>query len=198
LNDWIKRGLDIVGALIGLAIFSPAMIVIAILIRSTLGKPVLFRQVRPGLHGRPFTMWKFRTMRIACDADGNPLSDGGRLTRLGQFLREWSLDELPQFWHLLCGQMSLVGPRPLLPEYLPRYTASQARRHEVKPGLTGWSQVQGRNEPSWERRLELDVWYVDHRSFWLDMKILFLTIGVVLRRQGVSQSGHSTVEPFRG
>jgi lipopolysaccharide/colanic/teichoic acid biosynthesis glycosyltransferase len=198
LNDWIKRGLDIVGALIGLAIFSPAMIVIAILIRSTLGKPVLFRQVRPGLHGRPFTMWKFRTMRIACDADGNPLSDGGRLTRLGQFLREWSLDELPQFWHLLCGQMSLVGPRPLLPEYLPRYTASQARRHEVKPGLTGWSQVQGRNEPSWERRLELDVWYVDHRSFWLDMKILFLTIGVVLRRQGVSQPGHSTVEPFRG
>lgn len=198
MNDWIKRGLDIVGALIGLAIFSPAMIVIAILIRSTLGKPVLFRQVRPGLHGRPFTMWKFRTMRIACDADGNPLSDGGRLTRLGQFLREWSLDELPQFWHLLCGQMSLVGPRPLLPEYLPRYTASQARRHEVKPGLTGWSQVQGRNEPSWERRLELDVWYVDHRSFWLDMKILFLTIGVVLRRQGVSQPGHSTVEPFRG
>jgi sugar transferase EpsL len=198
LSDWIKRGRDIVGALIGLAIFSPAMIVIAILIRLTLGKPVLFRQVRPGLHGRPFTMWKFRTMRIAFDADGNALSDAGRLTRLGQFLREWSLDELPQLWHLLCGQMSLVGPRPLLLEYLPRYTASQARRHDVKPGLTGWSQVQGRNEPSWERRLELDVWYVDHRSFWLDMKILFLTIGVVLRRQGVTQPGHTTVEPFRG
>ena len=198
MSDQIKRGLDIIGALIGLAIFSPAMIVIAILIRLTLGKPVLFRQVRPGLHGRPFTMWKFRTMCIAFDADGNPLSDAGRLTRLGQFLREWSLDELPQLWHLLCGQMSLVGPRPLLPEYLPRYTASQARRHDVKPGLTGWSQVQGRNEPSWERRLELDVWYVDHRSFWLDMKILFLTIGVVLRRQGVSQPGQTTVEPFRG
>lgn len=194
----ILRLRDIVGALAGLVLLAPLLAAIALGIRLTLGGPVLFRQVRPGLHGRPFGLVKFRTMRDALDASGAPLPDEQRLTRFGRLLRATSLDELPELWNVLTGDMSLVGPRPLLMEYLPLYTPRQARRHEVKPGLTGWAQVSGRNAIGWDEKFALDVWYVDHRSHWLDLKILALTLIKVLRAEGISQKGHATMEKFGG
>jgi lipopolysaccharide/colanic/teichoic acid biosynthesis glycosyltransferase len=167
-------------------------------VRLRLGAPVFFRQQRPGLHGRPFTILKFRTMRDAVDAGGSPLPDAERLTRLGKFLRSTSLDELPELLNVLGGDMSLVGPRPLLMQYLERYTPEQARRHEVRPGITGWAQVNGRNAITWERKFELDVWYVDHRSFLLDLRILARTLAGVVRREGITQPGSATAEEFRG
>ena len=194
----ILRLRDIVGALAGLVLLAPLLAAIALGIRFTLGGPVLFRQVRPGLHGRPFGLVKFRTMRDALDASGAPLPDEQRLTRFGRFLRTTSLDELPELWNVLIGDMSLVGPRPLLMEYLPLYSPRQARRHEVKPGITGWAQVSGRNALGWDEKFALDVWYVDHRSHWLDLKILALTVIKVLRAEGISQKGHATMEKFGG
>jgi len=168
------------------------------LIHLLMGRPALFRQTRIGRGGKPFTFFKFRTMTDARDARGELLPDARRLTRLGRFLRATSLDELPQLWNVLRGDMSLVGPRPLLPQYLPRYDSRQRRRHEVKPGITGWAQINGRNALSWEEKFDLDVWYVDHQSFRLDMKILWLTLLKVLRRDGISQSGHATMPEFMG
>ncbi|MFP4150239.1 MAG: sugar transferase [Nitriliruptoraceae bacterium] len=193
-----KRVLDIVGAAVGGVLLAPLTAVIALLVRWRLGPPVLFRQLRPGLHGEPFELIKFRTMTDERGPDGRPLPDAERLPRFGRVLRSTSLDELPELWNVLKGDMSLVGPRPLLLEYLPRYSPRQARRHEVRPGLTGWAQVNGRNARSWEERLELDVWYVEHRSLWLDLRILARTLLAVLRRDGVAAEGQATVERFRG
>jgi lipopolysaccharide/colanic/teichoic acid biosynthesis glycosyltransferase len=193
-----KRALDILGAAVGLILFSPVLIVIALIIRREMGSPVLFRQTRPGLHGKPFQMIKFRTMRDVIDADGSPLADSERLTKLGRFLRSSSLDELPELWNVLKGEMSLVGPRPLLMEYLPLYSPEQARRHEVRPGVTGWAQVNGRNAISWDEKFALDVWYVDNRSLWLDMKIIWLTIRKVIKRDGISAAGEATMSKFTG
>jgi sugar transferase EpsL len=167
------------------------------MVRLILGKPVFFRQQRPGLHGRPFTMYKFRTMTEARDAHGNLLPDGERLTRFGRLLRSASLDELPELFNVLKGDMSLVGPRPLLMQYLDRYTPGQARRHKVKPGLTGWSQVNGRNAISWEEKFRLDVWYVDNWSIWLDIKIILITVWMIIRREGINQPGQPTMEEFK-
>jgi sugar transferase EpsL len=183
---------------IGLVILSPLMLVFAGLIRVRMGKPVLFRQLRIGHREKVFTFLKFRTMTDVRDQTGQLLADEQRLTALGRFLRSSSLDELPQLWNVLKGDMSLVGPRPLLPEYLPRYTAFQRRRHEVRPGITGWVQVNGRNSLTWEQKFELDVWYVDHRSLWLDARILWMTVLQVLRREGISQAGHATMPEFMG
>ncbi len=194
----LKRVMDITGAVLGLVLLSPVMLVVAVAIRLTMGSPVLFRQVRPGLHGKPFTMYKFRTMLDLWDDQGNLLPDGLRLTGLGRFLRKTSLDELPELVNVLKGEMSLVGPRPLLMEYLERYSPEQARRHEVKPGITGWAQVNGRNALTWDEKYALDVWYVDHWSFWLDIKILFRTVWRVLRREGISFEGHATMPEFKG
>ncbi len=191
-----KRAVDLLLASLAIAILSPLVLAVAVLVRILLGRPVLFRQRRPGLHGVPFTCLKFRTMEEAGDFAGNLLPDADRLTRLGSFLRRTSLDELPEFWNVLKGDMSLVGPRPLLPEYLPRYNAHQRRRHEVKPGITGWAQVNGRNALTWEQKFELDVWYVDHKSLPLDLKILWLTLLSVLRRQGIHHGGHATMPEF--
>jgi sugar transferase EpsL len=188
----MKRTFDVVGAVIGLVIGAPFMIVIALAVRLTIGGPVLFRQERIGLGSRRFVLLKFRTMR-----DG-PEEDRERLTRLGMLLRRTSLDELPELWNVLVGEMSLVGPRPLLVEYLPLYSDEQARRHRVRPGVTGWAQVNGRNSISWDQKLAYDVWYVDHRSAWLDLRILALSIVRVLSAQGISQDGHATAEKFRG
>jgi sugar transferase EpsL len=174
------------------------MLATATVVRLSLGSPVLFRQRRPGYLGEPFTLYKFRTMREALDSAGEHLRDDARLSRTGKLLRSLSLDELPTLWNVLRGDMSLVGPRPLLMEYLPLYTREQARRHEVRPGITGWAQVNGRNAVPWERKFELDVWYVDNTNFWLDLKILLLTGAAVFRREGISQEGHATVEFFRG
>ncbi len=193
-----KRLFDLVVSAIALIVTLPLLAALALLVRWKLGRPILFRQQRPGLHGRPFTIYKFRTMNDARDADGNLLPDAQRLTPFSHFLRSTSLDELPELWNVLRGEMSLVGPRPLLMQYLDRYTPEQARRHEVKPGLTGWAQVNGRNAISWEQRFAFDVWYVDHLSFWLDVKILLLTFGAVLSRRGISQPGHATIEEFMG
>lgn len=193
-----KRLFDVSAAAAGLVVLSPAIALTALAIRLRMGSPVLFRQLRPGLGGRPFELLKFRTMRDALDAQGRPLPDAKRLTPLGTFLRASSLDELPQLWNVLRGDMSLVGPRPLLMEYLPLFTPEQARRHEVRPGITGWAQVNGRNAVSWERKFELDVWYVDNRSFVLDLRILGLTLLRAFRREGISQPGHATAERFRG
>ncbi len=168
------------------------------LVRCKLGSPVLFRQVRPGLHGRPFRMVKFRTMTDERGADGELLPDAQRLTSFGRFLRATSLDELPELWNVLRGEMSLVGPRPLLMEYLPLYSPEQARRHEVRPGITGWAQVNGRNALSWEERFKLDIWYVDHRSLWLDLRILWLTVRKVIVREGISAQGEATMPRFMG
>lgn len=194
----VKRGMDAGAALAGLVLAAPVLLGVAVLVRLRLGGPVLFAQTRPGLGGRPFTLYKFRTMRDAVDAAGEPLPDHERLTGFGRMLRRSSLDELPQLWNVLRGDMSLVGPRPLLPEYLPLYTPEQRRRHEVRPGLTGWVQVNGRNALGWDERFRLDVWYVDHRSLALDLRILALTVKKVLLREGISQAGHATTERFRG
>ena len=174
------------------------MILIAWMVYFRLGSPIIFRQTRPGLRGEPFQMFKFRTMKNSCDSKGKLLPDDARLTNFGRFLRSTSLDELPELWNVLKGEMSLVGPRPLLMDYLPLYSPEQARRHEVKPGITGWAQVNGRNAISWEEKFELDVWYVDHQSFWLDLKILFLTVKNVIARHGISADGEATVEYFKG
>lgn len=194
----IKRALDILGAAIGLIVFSPILLVVALMIRREMGSPVLFRQTRSGLHGKPFQMVKFRTMRNATDAEGKPLPDAERLTKLGQFLRSSSLDELPELWNVLKGEMSLVGPRPLLMEYLPLYSKEQARRHEVRPGVSGWAQVNGRNAISWDEKFALDVWYVDNRSFLLDLKVIWLTIRKVIKRDGISAAGDATMPKFTG
>lgn len=194
----MKRLFDIGVALLALALLAPIMATVALLVRWRLGSPVLFRQTRPGRHGRPFEMVKFRTMRDAFDRDGTPLPDAARLTTLGKRLRATSLDELPELWNVLKGDMSLVGPRPLLMEYLPLYTPRQARRHEVRPGVTGWAQVNGRNALSWEQKFELDVWYVDNRSLWLDLRILLLTVRKVLVREGIAHDGDVAMPRFRG
>ncbi len=194
----LKRLVDILGAISGILIFGPLMIYLAWRVRRELGDPVLFRQTRAGLHGKPFAIYKFRTMSEERDAEGNLLPDEKRITRFGLFLREHSLDELPEFFNVLKGEMSLVGPRPLLMEYLERYTPEQARRHEVKPGITGWAQVNGRNALSWEEKFKLDVWYVDNWSIWLDLRILWLTIFKVIKREGISAPGHATMPQFMG
>lgn len=194
----MKRLFDIVACLAALILFTPVMLMVAWQIRNKLGAPVLFRQIRPGLDGKPFEMVKFRTMRNAIDEEGNSLPDVERMVPFGNFLRSSSLDELPELWNVLRGDMSLVGPRPLLMEYLPLYSPEQYRRHEVRPGVTGWAQINGRNALSWEEKFKLDVWYVDHRSFWLDLKILFLTIKKVLRRDGISAEGEATMAKFTG
>lgn len=193
-----KRLIDLVVSAVALIVLAPVLVLVAVLVRVTLGAPVLFRQQRPGLHGQPFTLYKFRTMTDARDAQGRLLPDAQRLTRFGRFLRSTSLDELPELFNVLKGEMSLVGPRPLLMEYLERYTPEQMRRHAVRPGITGWAQINGRNALSWEQKFALDVWYVDHRSFWLDMKILALTLWKIIKREGISQPGQATMEEFRG
>jgi lipopolysaccharide/colanic/teichoic acid biosynthesis glycosyltransferase len=197
-QQMVKRALDIVVAAVVLVVTTPLLVAIAALVRTTLGAPILFRQTRPGLRGRPFVLYKFRTMRSVMDANGEPLADAMRLTSVGSFLRATSLDELPELWNVLKGDMSLVGPRPLLMEYIPLYSAAQSRRHDVRPGITGWAQVNGRNAQSWDERLALDIWYVDNHSLALDLRILLRTIAVVLTRHGVSQPGHATMERFRG
>ena len=193
-----KRLLDIIGAGTALACTAPVLAGVAVLVRLRLGRPVLFCQTRPGLHGRPFTIYKFRTMRDTRDADGNLLPDQERLTPLGKLLRATSLDELPELFNVLEGTMSLVGPRPLLMEYLDRYTPAQARRHEVKPGITGWAQVNGRNALTWEEKFAHDCWYVDHQSQWLDLRILARTVALVLRRRGIGHRGGDTMPVFMG
>lgn len=195
---FFKRCIDRVGAAVGLLCLAPVMSLTALLIWATMGSPIFFRQVRPGRGGRTFRILKFRTMLDSRDADGNEFPDEQRLTRVGRFLRALSLDEIPQLWNVLCGDMSLVGPRPLLVEYLPRYSAEQARRHEVLPGITGWAQVNGRNALDWDERFRLDVWYVDHWSLALDVKILALTLLRVVQRQGVSFAGDATLFKFLG
>lgn len=193
-----KRLFDLSVAVVAIFFLWPVLLVIAILVRVRLGAPVFFRQVRPGLHGKSFEMVKFRTMLDARDAQGNLLPDAERMTRLGRFLRSSSLDELPELWNVLKGEMSLVGPRPLLMEYLPLYSDEQRRRHEVRPGITGWAQVNGRNALSWDEKFKLDVWYVDNQSFWLDVKIIFLTVKKVLVRDGISAEGEATMSKFTG
>ena len=194
----LKRLLDVTAAGLGLLLLGPIIVVVALLVRLCMGSPVLFRHVRPGHKGRPFELLKFRTMREAPAAPLDPAADAARITRLGKFLRRASLDELPQLWNVLRGDMSLVGPRPLLPEYLPLYSVQQARRHEVKPGITGWAQVNGRNALSWDEKFRLDVWYVENQNLWLDLKILLLTVRKVLVKEGIDQGERVTMEPFQG
>lgn len=194
----MKRWFDLLFGLLSLSLLWPVFLILALLVRWQLGKPVFFRQVRPGLNGRPFEMVKFRTMRHDIDVNGQELSDELRLTKLGSILRATSLDELPELWNVLKGEMSLVGPRPLLMEYLPLYSNEQVRRHEVLPGITGWAQVNGRNAISWEEKFKLDVWYVDNRSMWLDIKILMLTAKKVLMSDGISAKGEVTMPKFTG
>ncbi|MDP3846178.1 MAG: sugar transferase [Pseudomonas sp.] len=194
----IKRLFDIFASACGLLLLSPVIAIVAWQIRCKLGSPVLFRQVRPGLNGKPFEMIKFRTMRDALDAKGNLLPDSERMTPFGSFLRSSSLDELPELWNVLKGDMSLVGPRPLLIEYLPLYSAEQYRRHEVRPGVTGWAQINGRNALGWDEKFKLDVWYVENRSLWLDFKIILLTIKKVVMRDDISAEGEATMTKFTG
>ena len=194
----LKRVMDISIASLLLVLLSLPMVVVAIFVRKTMGSPVLFRQMRPGLEGKPFELMKFSTMTVATDDRGNPLPDEQRLTAAGAWLRRLSLDELPQLFNVLRGDMSFVGPRPLLMEYLPLYSPEQARRHTVRPGITGWAQVNGRNALSWEERFRLDVWYVEHQSLWLDLKILGLTLLRVLRAQGINEPGAATMSKFTG
>ena len=193
-----KRLFDIGVAGLGLVVLFPVIFTLAVCVLIFVGKPVIFSQVRPGLDARPFTIRKFCTMKPMLSENGEVLSDEQRMTRFGKFLRACSFDELPELINVLTGDMSLVGPRPLLMEYLPLYTPQQARRHEVRPGITGWAQVKGRNQLSWEERLELDVWYVDNRSFWLDLNIILLTIVKVLKREGISHPGEATMPKFTG
>ncbi|EHN63231.1 sugar transferase [Comamonas testosteroni] len=194
----MKRIFDFSFALLGLIILALPFFILVAVIRRKLGSPVFFRQLRPGLHGKPFEMVKLRTMTDERGPDGQLLPDAARLTSFGRFLRSTSLDELPELWNVLKGDMSLVGPRPLLMEYMPLYTPEQARRHEARPGVTGWAQVNGRNAISWEEKFELDVWYVDHQSLWLDIKILWLTVKKVLVRDGISAAGEATMSKFTG
>lgn len=194
----MKRLFDMSVAVLALLLLSPLLLAVALAVRARLGTPVLFRQVRPGLGGRPFTLLKFRTMRQANGPDGSPLPDSDRLTPLGRFLRSWSLDELPELWNVVRGDMSLVGPRPLLMEYLPLYSADQARRHEVRPGITGWAQVHGRNALSWDDKFALDLWYVDHQGALLDLRILALTFRNVLARDGIHAKDSATMPRFTG
>jgi len=197
-SAWGKRGFDLLLTISALPVIMFLMAAITLSVRLKLGSPVLFRQQRPGRHGKIFTIYKFRTMTNMRDAKGTLLPDAERLTFFGRFLRSTSLDELPELFNVLKGDMSLVGPRPLLMQYLDRYTPEQARRHEVKPGITGWAQVNGRNAITWEDKFKLDVWYVDHQSFWLDLKIIAITVWKILRREGISQSGQATAEEFKG
>ena len=196
--NWLKRTIDIIAAIVGLIVLAPILIVVAAAVRFSIGAPVLFRQTRPGLGGKPFVMFKFRTMAYATFGDNQDRSDKERLTRLGRFLRATSLDELPELWNVLRGQMSLVGPRPLLEKYLELYTPFQARRHEVKPGITGWAQINGRNAITWEERFELDVWYVDNWSIALDIRILLATAGRVALPKGISADSHPTMPDYSG
>jgi len=198
LGKAMKRFVDITGSILGLVLLSPVLLIVWVMVRRDMGSPVLFRQTRPGFNGRPFQMVKFRTMRDATDSSGNSLPDSERLTNFGRFLRSSSLDELPELWNVLRGDMSLVGPRPLLMEYLSLYSPKQARRHEVRPGVTGWAQINGRNSVSWDEKFELDVWYVDNRNFRLDIKIIWLTIRKVFKRDGISAAGEATMPKFKG
>jgi len=194
----MKRLLDFMVASTALAMLSPLLLLLWAVVRTGLGSPCLFTQVRSGLHGRPFRMYKFRSMTDACDERGNLLPDRERLTPVGRLLPSTSLDELPELWNVVKGDMSLVGPRPLLMDYLPLYTAAQARRHEVRPGITGWAQVNGRNDISWEEKFTLDVWYVQNQSLWLDLRIISKTIVSVVSRQGVTQAGEATMSRYTG
>ncbi|WP_255433185.1 sugar transferase [Alcanivorax sp. 24] len=194
----VKRTFDFLASAAGLLVLSPVLLVLAIMVRSKLGSPILFTQERPGLDGKPFKMMKFRTMTDERDEEGDLLPDEARLTRFGAFLRSTSLDELPELINVIKGDMSLVGPRPLLMEYLPLYSERQYRRHEVRPGITGWAQINGRNALSWDEKFELDVWYVENRSLWLDIKILFLTVLKVVKRDGISHGGEATMPKFTG
>jgi len=193
-----KRLFDLLASALALIVLSPVLVLTALLVRIQLGGPILFRQQRPGYQGRPFHIFKFRTMIDRFAPDGSLLPDSERLTRFGRVLRSTSLDELPELFNILRGEMSVVGPRPLLMEYLPLYSAEQARRHDMPPGLTGWAQVNGRNALSWQDKFRLDVWYVDHWSFWLDLKIIFLTLVKVFKREGITQEGQATAEKFTG
>ncbi|HEB65930.1 MAG TPA: sugar transferase [Chloroflexi bacterium] len=193
-----KRVFDLLLTTVGLVVLSPVMLALALLVWIFHGRPVLFRQTRPGYRGVPFALYKFRSMTDARDPQGSLLPDEQRLTRFGRFLRASSLDELPELFNVLLGEMSLVGPRPLLMQYLERYSAEQMRRHEVLPGITGWAQINGRNALTWQEKFRLDVWYVDHRSLWLDLKILAITLWKVLKREGIDQAGHISAEEFRG
>lgn len=194
----MKRLVDLILAALALLVLSVPLLILIWMVRSRLGSPVFFRQTRPGLHGKPFEMVKFRTMTDATGADGQLLPDSERLTSFGRFLRATSLDELPELWNVVKGDMSLVGPRPLLMEYLPLYSPEQARRHDVRPGVTGWAQVNGRNALSWDEKFALDVWYVDHQSLWLDIRILWLTVRKVLIREGISAADNATMPKFTG
>lgn len=194
----MKRLIDIMVALLALLVLLPPLILLACLVAFKIGRPIFFSQIRPGLYGKPFCMIKFRTMNNELDSDGHLLPDAQRLSSFGRFLRASSLDELPELWNVIKGDMSLVGPRPLLMEYLPLYTEEQARRHEVRPGITGWAQVNGRNAISWEEKFKLDVWYVENQSFFLDVKILALTILKVIKRDGISAQGEVTMTKFTG
>ncbi|AOE84533.1 sugar transferase [Pseudomonas sp. TCU-HL1] len=194
----IKRAFDVFCSAVGLLLLFPLLLLLFVAVRRYLGAPALFRQVRPGMDGRPFEMIKFRTMLDSTDEAGKPLPDAQRMTPFGRFLRATSLDELPELWNVLKGDMSLVGPRPLLMEYLPLYSPEQARRHQVRPGVTGWAQINGRNALSWDDKFELDVWYVDNRSLWLDIRILFLTVRKVFVREGISGEGEVTMSKFTG
>ncbi|WP_410984890.1 sugar transferase [Bacillus cereus] len=194
----MKRLFDLFVSLSLSVLFSFLIIIVAVLVRFKLGSPILFKQQRPGLHGKPFFLYKFRTMTDETDSEGNMLPDNVRLTKFGKFLRKYSLDELPQLVNVIKGDLSLVGPRPLLMEYLELYTEEQAKRHNVRPGITGWAQVNGRNAISWEEKFDLDVWYVKNRTFFLDMKILLLTVKKVFKSEGINQVGHATIEKFTG
>jgi sugar transferase EpsL len=198
IRSAVKRLLDIFLSAAGLVAAAPIILATALVVRFSMGSPVLFRQKRPGLHGKPFILLKFRTMTEARNKEGNLLPDSQRLTKTGSTIRRFSLDELPQLWNVLKGDLSIVGPRPLLMQYLDRYTPEQARRHEVKPGITGWAQVNGRNALSWEEKFRLDVWYVDHWSLWLDFRILARTLLMVISGKGLTQEGHATMEEFMG
>lgn len=193
-----KRIFDLVAAILGVVVLSPVIVLLSLLVRVFIGTPILFHQLRPGYKGQPFSIYKFRTMTDDRDVAGNLLPDAARLTPFGRFLRSLSLDELPELYNILRGEMSVVGPRPLIMEYLPLYSPEQMRRHECYPGLTGWAQINGRNAIDWPTRFALDVWYVDHRSFWLDIKIILITIWKVIKRENVNQPGQATIEFFKG
>jgi sugar transferase EpsL len=197
-RGWGKRAFDLAATVPVAILLAPALAVLAVLVRICLGSPILFRQQRPGLHGRPFTIWKFRTMTDARGPDGHTLPDGVRLTRFGRILRRTSLDELPELWNVLAGDMSLVGPRPLLMQYLERYTPEQARRHEVRPGITGLAQIRGRNVLTWEQKFALDTWYVDNLALWLDLKVILMSARKIMSGEGINHPGQATMEEFRG